>query len=103
MALKLLVAKIYIGLAVAGVVLLASLGHAEKAKSGCENKSAMEVLKTSAEKLGPAKIDGKVSVAGKEVPAIYFGQAKQNNDFILVDETVKKVGGTATIFCRERR
>ena len=99
MTFKLLVAKIYIGVAVAGAVLLASLGHAEEVKNQDPKiKSAMEVLKASAEKLGPAKIDGKDNVAGKEVPAIYFGQAKQNNDFTLVDETVKKVGGTATIF-----
>ena len=49
-----LVAKIYIGLAVAGAVLLASLGHAEEVKNQDPKiKSAMEVLKASAEKLGP--------------------------------------------------
>jgi len=99
MTLKLLVAKIFTSLAVAGIVLFANIGRADEVKNqDAKIKSAMEVLKTSAEKLGPAKIDGKDAVAGKEVPAIYFGQAKQNNDFTLVDETVKKVGGTATIF-----
>lgn len=87
MTLKRLVVNIFTGLTVAGAVLFASFGHAQDAKiQDAKIKSAMEVLKSSAEKLGPAKIDGKDSVAGKEVPAIYFGQAKQNNDFSLVDD-----------------
>jgi len=63
-------------------------------------KAAMAVLKSKAEKLGPAKIEGSDVVAGKTVPAIYFGSTKMNNNFDLVDEVVKQEGGTATIFVK---
>lgn len=62
--------------------------------------AAMELLKAKANELGPPKIEGTDSVAGKQVPAIYFGSTKMNNNFTLVDEVVKEVGGTATIFVK---
>jgi cache 3/cache 2 fusion protein len=72
------------------------VGGAQDAKV----KAAMAALKSKADKLGPPKIQGMDTVAGKQVPAIYFGSAKQNNDFMLVDEVVKEAGGTATIFVK---
>jgi hypothetical protein len=63
-------------------------------------KTAMEVMESTAHKLGPPKIDGTDSVAGKEVPAIYFGSTKMNNNFELVDDVVKQAQGTATIFVK---
>jgi cache 3/cache 2 fusion protein len=81
---------------IASAVLMPSAGGAQDAKV----KAAMDLLRSKAEKLGPAKIEGTDSVAGKQVPAIYFGSAKQNNDFALVDEVVKEAGGTATIFVK---
>ena len=63
-------------------------------------KSAMDSLKSMAEKMGPPKIEGSDTVAGKQVPAIYFGSTKMNNNFDLVDEVVKQAGGTATIFVK---
>jgi hypothetical protein len=63
-------------------------------------KTSMAALKSKAEKLGPAKIEGTDTVAGKTVPAVFFGSAKQNNNFDLVDEVVKENGGTATIFVK---
>jgi hypothetical protein len=63
-------------------------------------KNAMETLKSKAAKLGSPKVEGTDTVAGKQVPAIYFGSTKQNNDFALVDEVVKEAGGTATIFVK---
>ncbi|PSJ56907.1 Cache 3/Cache 2 fusion domain-containing protein [Pseudaminobacter soli (ex Li et al. 2025)] len=62
--------------------------------------AAMELLKSKANELGPPKIEGTDAVAGKEVPAIYFGSTKMNNNFTLVDEVVKEAGGTATIFVK---
>ena len=85
-----------IGCMIAIAVLLPSAGHAQDAKV----KTAMEILRSKAEKLGPAKIEGTDAVAGKQVPAIYFGSTKQNNDFALVDDVVKEAGGTATIFVK---
>jgi hypothetical protein len=63
-------------------------------------KAAMALLKSKAEKLGPAKLEGTDAVAGKTVPAVYFGATKMNNNFDLVDEVVKEAGGTATIFVK---
>ncbi|MDH6233031.1 hypothetical protein M2281_003642 [Mesorhizobium soli] len=63
-------------------------------------KAAMELLQEKASKLGSPKIEGTDAVAGKEVPAIYFGSTKMNNNFALVDDVVKEAGGTATIFVK---
>jgi hypothetical protein len=63
-------------------------------------KTAMELLKSMADKLGPPKIEGMDTVAGKQAPAIYFGSTKMNNNFSLVDDVVKQAGGTATIFVK---
>jgi len=73
-----------------------NLGRAQDAKV----KTAMELLHSMAAKLGPPKIEGTDPVAGKEVPAIYFGSTKMNNNFDLVDEVVKQTQGTATIFVK---
>jgi hypothetical protein len=62
--------------------------------------ASMALLKSKAEKLGPAKIEGTDTVADKTVPAVFFGTTKINNNFDLVDEVVKEVGGTATIFVK---
>jgi hypothetical protein len=51
--------------------------------------------------LGAPKIEGKDMVAGKEVPAPYFGATKVNNSFDVVDEVVKENGGTATFFVKD--
>jgi hypothetical protein len=61
---------------------------------------SMDLLKAEAAKLGAPKIDGTDAVAGKTVPAIYFGSTKINNNFDLVDGVVKQMGGTATIFVK---
>ena len=63
-------------------------------------KAAMALLQSKAEKLGSAKIEGTDTVAGKTVPAVFFGTSKIDNNFALVDEVVKEVGGTATIFVK---
>src|SRR6266481_3987242 len=36
----------------------------------------------------------------KAVPAVFCGATKMNNNFTLVDQIVKEVGGTATIFVK---
>ena len=50
--------------------------------------------------MGSAKIEGTDTVSGKEVPAIYFGSTKQNNNFALVDDVANETGATATIFVK---
>jgi hypothetical protein len=63
-------------------------------------KAAMQLLKSEAAKLGAPSVKGEEAVAGKTVPALYFGKTKMNNNFALVDEVQKKMGGTATIFVK---
>jgi Cache 3/Cache 2 fusion domain len=93
---QILIATLAIGFMTAGAALLPSQGYAEDAKVN----AAMGLLKSKAEKLGAPKIEGTDTVAGKQVPAIHFGSAKQNNDFALVDEVSKESGLTATIFVK---
>jgi hypothetical protein len=75
------------------------LPHAARAQDA-RVQTAMELLEAKAHKLGPPRIEGTDSVAGKEVPAIYFGSTKMNNNFDLVDEVVREAQGTATIFVK---
>jgi Cache 3/Cache 2 fusion domain len=63
-------------------------------------KASMQALQSEAAKLGLVKIEGTDVVAGRHVPAIYFGGTKMNNNFDLVDSVVKAAGGTATIFVK---
>jgi hypothetical protein len=76
--------------------LLPQVGFAQDAKV----KTAMELLESKANTLGPPRSEGTDAAAGKEVPAIYFGSTKMNNNFDLVDEVVKQAQGTATIFVK---
>jgi Cache 3/Cache 2 fusion domain len=81
---------------IAAATLLPHVGQAQDNKV----KTAMELMESMAQKLGLPKIDGTDPVAGKEVPAIYFGSTKMNNNFELVDDVVKQAQGTATIFVK---
>jgi hypothetical protein len=63
-------------------------------------KAAMEDLKSKAAAMGTPSIKGEDAVAGKKVPAIYFGKTEMNNNFALVDEVQKEKGGTATVFVK---
>jgi hypothetical protein len=63
-------------------------------------QAAMQLLKSKAATLGAPSINGEEAVAGKNLPALHFGATKMNNNFALVDEVQKEVGGTATIFVK---
>ena len=63
-------------------------------------KLAMTALQAKTAKLGEPRIDGNDPVAGKDVPALYFGKTKMNNFFDVVDDVVKEQGGTATLFVK---
>jgi hypothetical protein len=52
-------------------------------------------------KIGPVKIEGTDTVAGKTVPAIYFGKRKINNNTDVVDGIRKTHQATATVFVRD--
>jgi hypothetical protein len=63
-------------------------------------QTAMQLLKSKTAKLGAPSVSGEEAVAGKILPALHFGATKMNNNFVLVDEVQKEVGGTATIFVK---
>ncbi|HEX2943251.1 MAG TPA: Cache 3/Cache 2 fusion domain-containing protein [Rhodopila sp.] len=63
-------------------------------------QASMAALKAKTAKLGSPKIQANETVAGKDVPALYFGTTKMNNNFEVVDEVVKENGGTATLFVK---
>lgn len=97
MSMKQVMVKVFLACCLIGpLIAVPSVSYAQDPKVN----TAMETLKSKAAKLGPSKVEGTDSVGGKQVPAIYFGSAKQNNDFALVDEVVKVAGGTATIFVK---
>lgn len=82
---------------IATSMLVPSVGYAQPAENV---KKAMTLLKAKAAKLGPAEIKGEDPVAGKAVPALFFGKTKMNNNFALVDEVQQEMGGVATFFVR---
>ena len=51
-------------------------------------------------RIGAAKVEGTDTVAGKEVPAIFFGARKINNNFDVVDGIRKSHKATATVFVK---
>jgi hypothetical protein len=63
-------------------------------------RASMQLLKSDAAKLGAPSVRGEDTVAGKKVPVLYFGKTKINNNFKLVDEIQKRMGGTATLFVK---
>jgi Cache 3/Cache 2 fusion domain len=63
-------------------------------------QASMQILKSKAATLGAPSIKGEEAVAGKAAPALFFGNTKMNNNFVLVDEVQKEKGGTATIFVK---
>jgi len=64
-------------------------------------KATIADLDARLARIGPAHIDGTDSVAGKTVPAIYFGDRKINNNFDIVDGIRKSHQATATVFVKD--
>jgi hypothetical protein len=61
-------------------------------------RPAMAFLKAETAKLGSPEIKGEEAVAGKDAPALFFGETKMNNNFALVDKVQEEMGATATLF-----
>lgn len=60
----------------------------------------MALLRTGTARLGTPRLEENASVAGKDVPALYFGTTRMNNFFDEVDRVVEHNGGTATLFVK---
>jgi hypothetical protein len=93
---KFIVGVLAAGCFIATVTLIPSVGNAQMDKI----KASIAALEAKTAKLGAPKIEGKEAVAGKDVPALYFGTTKMNNFFDVVDEVVKENGGTASLFVK---
>ena len=66
-----------------------------------EPKATIADLDARLAKIGAPKIDGTEEVAGKTVPALFFGDRKINNNFDVVDAIRKTHTATATIFVKD--
>ncbi len=66
-----------------------------------EPKATIADLDARLTKIGAPRIDGVDTVAGKSVPALYFGERKINNNFDVVDAIRKAHNATATIFVKD--
>jgi hypothetical protein len=75
--------------------LFAGVAHAN------DPKATIADLDARLAKIGPAKIEGTDTVAGKTVPAIFFGERKINNNFDVVDAVRRAHNATATIFVKD--
>jgi cache 3/cache 2 fusion protein len=80
-------------------VLMAGIGHAQ---ADVRVAKSMEALKAMTAKLGAPRVEGTENVGGINAPALYFGNAKINNNFDIVDAIGKEDGQgmTATLFVR---
>ena len=94
---QIIVSVIAVGGVIATTLLLPS---AASAQADPKVAKAMALLKSETDKLGAPKVEGTDAVAGKTVPALYFGTTKMNNNFTVVDAVVKVAGGGATLFVK---
>ena len=78
-------------------LLIAGVGAAH----AYDPKATIADLDARLAKIGAPKLEGTEDVAGKTVPAIYFGARKINNNYDVVDAVRKAHQATATIFVKD--
>lgn len=83
------------------VTLAAALCIGAVSAHAYDPKATIADLDARLAKIGAPKIEGSDDVAGKTVPAIYFGSRKINNNFDVVDALRKAHQATATVFVRD--
>lgn len=64
-------------------------------------KATIADLDARLSSIGAARIQGTDTVAGKEVPALFFGERKINNNYDVVDAVRRAHAATATVFVRQ--
>ena len=64
-------------------------------------KATIADLDARLTKIGAPRLEGTEPVAGKPVPAIYFGDRKINNNYDVVDAVRKAHSATATVFVKD--
>lgn len=65
-----------------------------------DTKEAIATLNAMYTKIGEPKLEGTDKAGDLEVPGLYFGKRKINNNYDVVDEFKKKTGATATVFVK---
>src|SRR6516162_2359158 len=94
----------FVGILAAACLVAMSMGASSGAYAQADPRvtKSMETLKAMTAKLGAPKLEGKEAVGGKDAPALYFGTAKINNNFDIVDAVGKEDGKgmTATLFAK---
>jgi hypothetical protein len=63
-------------------------------------KATIADLEARLSKIGAPAIKGTDNVGGKDVPALFFGERKINNNFDVVDAVRKAHQATATVFVK---
>ncbi|CAM5789472.1 Cache 3/Cache 2 fusion domain-containing protein [Rhizobacter fulvus] len=76
---------------------LFTLGSAHAA----DPKATIADLDARLAKIGVAKVDGTDKAGDKNVPALYFGERKINNNYDVVDAVRKAHDATATVFVKD--
>lgn len=74
---------------------------AAMAANASDATATMDELDAKLAKIGAPRIEGKDKAAGRDVPAIFYGPRKINNNYDVVDEIKKSTGATATVFVRD--
>lgn len=74
---------------------------AATAAQAYDPKATIADLDARLAKIGAPKVDGTDKVADKDVPALYFGERKINNNYDVVDAVRKSHNATATVFVKQ--
>jgi hypothetical protein len=77
------------------------LGVAATAALAADPKATIADLDARLNKIGAPKVNGTDTVAGKTVPALFFGERKINNNYDVVDAIRKAHSATATVFVKD--
>jgi hypothetical protein len=82
------------------LLILATLAAAFSQAHAADPKATIADLDARLAKIGAPRLEGTDMVGGKEVPAIFFGSRKINNNNDVVDSIRKDHQATATVFVR---
>lgn len=82
------------------LLIAAALVATAAAHASPDPKATIADLDARLAKIGAPSLKGTDNVAGKDVPAIYFGERKINNNFDVVDAIRKAHQATATVFVK---
>jgi hypothetical protein len=82
------------------ITLAAALILGTSAAHAYDPKATIADLDGRLAKIGAPRLEGTEDVAGKSVPAIFYGERKINNNYDVVDAVRKAHQATATVFVK---